>query len=74
VALLADSTVLPPINGTKTLDEYGISKTQSSRWQKIAAIPDDEAEKKIDAATGKRNSIARQDQGDKRADYRRVAW
>jgi DNA N-6-adenine-methyltransferase (Dam) len=48
--IIGGNTVLPPINGTKTLEEIGISKMQSSRWQKIAAIPDDVAQKKIDAA------------------------
>ena len=34
----------------KTLDEIGISKNQSSRWQKLAAVPDDLFEQAVAAA------------------------
>lgn len=35
---------------TKTLTELGINKTQSSRWQKLAAVSDDQFEEAIVAA------------------------
>lgn len=35
---------------TKTLSELGINKTQSSRWQKLAAVSDDQFEEAIVAA------------------------
>ncbi len=37
VVITGGNTVLPPVNGTKTLKELGITLNQSSRWQKIAA-------------------------------------
>ena len=33
-----------------TLSEVGVSKKQSSRWQKLAAVPDDQFEKAVSAA------------------------
>jgi hypothetical protein len=41
---------LPRAEGTKTLDEMGVTKDQSSKWQKLGAVPDDEFE----AAVAKR--------------------
>lgn len=40
----------PPENGAPTLAEIGISKDQSSRWQKLAAIPEDQFEQAVEAA------------------------
>lgn len=40
-----DSTEFP-----KTLAEIGISKNESSRWQKLAAVPDDQFEQAVAAA------------------------
>jgi N6-adenosine-specific RNA methylase IME4 len=41
---------------TSKLSDLGITKTQSSRWQAAAALPDDEFEKQVDAA--KRKAVA----------------
>lgn len=35
---------------TKTLSELGINKTQSSRWQKLASVSDDQFEQAVSAA------------------------
>jgi hypothetical protein len=32
---------------TKTLADYGLSKDQSSRWQKLADVPEDEFEQRL---------------------------
>lgn len=36
-----------PLDEPKTLDELGIRKDQSSRWQKIAALPEKEFEERV---------------------------
>lgn len=41
---------VPPIDNAPTLAEIGISKNQSSRWQKLAAIPETQFEQAVEAA------------------------
>jgi DNA modification methylase len=54
--LLRGNTVLPR-DDTPTLDDLGISKMQSSRWQAIAALPEDEFEEYIQETKGKGDEL-----------------
>lgn len=42
--------VVPPENDAKTLAEIGITKNDSSRWQKLAAVSDEQFEHAVAAA------------------------
>lgn len=42
--------VVPPENAAKTLSEIGVTKNESSRWQKLAAVPDEQFEQAVIAA------------------------
>lgn len=42
--------VVPPEGSTKTLADLGITKNESSRWQKLAAVDDERFEKAVSAA------------------------
>lgn len=44
------NTIVPPAKTAKTLSELGITKNESSRWQKLAAVDDDKFEKAVSAA------------------------
>ncbi len=43
-------TMVPPVKDEKTLAELGITKNESSRWQKLAAIDAEKFEKAVSAA------------------------
>lgn len=42
--------VRPPVNGEKTLADIGVTKSDSSRWQKLAAVSDEQFEHAVAAA------------------------
>lgn len=42
--------VVPPEESAKTLSDMGITKNESSRWQKLAAVPTDKFEQAVSAA------------------------
>ena len=44
------NTMLPPVKDEKTLAELGITKNESSRWQKLAAVDEVRFEKAVTAA------------------------
>jgi hypothetical protein len=49
----AGSKAGPAFDDTPTLRSHGISKTESSRWQKLASIPDDQFEATFAKPNGK---------------------
>lgn len=42
--------IVPPEESTKTLADLGVTKNESSRWQKLAAVPADKFEQAVSAA------------------------
>jgi hypothetical protein len=43
-------TMVPPAKTAKTLSDLGITKNESSRWQKLAAVDEEKFEKAVSAA------------------------
>lgn len=43
-------TMLPPVKEEKTLADIGVTKNESSRWQKLAAVPESQFEQAVTAA------------------------
>jgi hypothetical protein len=52
---VGDRAPKPPRDTVPTLKDLGVTKSQSSRWQKVAALPKDEQEEKI--ADTKRKAV-----------------
>lgn len=48
--VIGGNTMVPPINQAKTLADIGITKNESSRWQKLAAVTDTQFEEAVAAA------------------------
>lgn len=48
--LAGGNTIVPPENYVKTLADLGISKNESSRWQKLAGVSDEKFEHAVAAA------------------------
>lgn len=48
--LAGGNTIVPPENDVKTLADLGISKNESSRWQKLAGVSDEKFEHAVAAA------------------------
>lgn len=51
------STVLPPESKAPTLKEIGITKTQSSRWQQAASLPEETFEQHIAEKKAKKEEL-----------------
>jgi|SRR6185295_77051 len=54
---LGGGTEQPPKDETPTLKDLGVTKTQSSRWQQLAALPPEEQEQRIARAKQKAEAV-----------------
>lgn len=49
--------VVPPANDAQTLAEIGVTKNESSRWQKLAAVSDEQFESAVASAKDKAGEV-----------------
>jgi hypothetical protein len=64
-----DGSRSQPSNPTPTLEDLGVTKTQSSRWQQLAALPDDKFEIRVKHAKARVEGMTTSAPGYPKAEY-----